>query len=81
MAHRFMRLGPDPDDKPTQPVTREMLLRVARTFTPHWRKGLVVLGAIAVSAVLGVFPPLLARSIIDKAIIPGDTSLLNWLVR
>ena len=80
MAHRFMRLGPDPDDKPTQPVTREMLARVARTFTPHWRKGLVVLGAIAASAVLGVFPPLLTRSIIDKAIIPGDTTLLNWLV-
>ena len=80
MAHRFMRLGPDPDDKPTQPVTRDMLLRVARTFTPHWRKGLVVLGAIAASAVLGVFPPLLTRSIIDKAIIPGDTTLLNWLV-
>ncbi len=80
MAHRFMRLGPDPDDKPTQPVTRDMLLRVARTFKPHWRKGMVVLGAIATSAVLGVFPPLLTRSIIDKAIIPGDTTLLNWLV-
>ena len=28
MAHRFMRLGPDPEDKPTRPVTRAMLLRV-----------------------------------------------------
>ena len=80
MAHRFMRLGPDPDEKPTQPVTREMLLRIAATFTPHWRKGLFVLGAIAASAVLGVFPPLLARSIVDRAILPHDGGLLNWLV-
>ncbi|MGH2786138.1 MAG: ABC transporter ATP-binding protein [Actinomycetota bacterium] len=75
-----MRLGPDPDEKPTQPVTREMLLRIAATFTPHWRKGLFVLGAIAASAVLGVFPPLLARSIVDRAILPHDGGLLNWLV-
>ncbi len=39
--------------KPTQPVTREMLLRIAATFRPYWRKGLLVLGAIGVSAALG----------------------------
>ena len=80
MAHRFMRLGPDPDDKPTQPVTREMLLRIAGAFRPHWRKGTFVLGTIAVSAGLGVLPPLLARAIVDRAILPRNGGTLNWLV-
>ena len=80
MAHRFMRLGPDPEEKPTQPVTRDMLLRIAATFRPHWRKGLMVLGAIGLSAGLGVIPPLLARSVVDDAIIARDGGLLNWLV-
>ena len=80
MAHRFMRLGPDPDDKPTQPVTRDMLLRVAGTFTPHWRKGMLVLAAIGASAALGVLPPLLAKSIVDRAILLENGGLLNWLV-
>jgi ATP-binding cassette, subfamily B, bacterial len=81
MAHRFMRLGPDPDDKPTQPITRAMLSRVAGYFRPYRRRlsGMVV--TVIVSAGLGLFPPLLTKLVFDKAIIDqGSRSLLVLLV-
>ena len=80
MAHRFMRLGPDPDDKPTQPVTREMLLRIASYFRPYWRRGLLVLAAVGAVAGFGVLPPVITGAIVDNAILKKAGGLLNWLV-
>jgi ATP-binding cassette subfamily B protein len=80
MGHHWMRIGLDPDDRPTQPVTRDMLLRVVGYFRPYWRKELVALGVIAASAVLGILPPLLVRAIIDTAIPERNAALLNVLV-
>jgi ATP-binding cassette, subfamily B, bacterial len=80
MAHRFMRLGPDPDDKPTQPVTREMLVRIAGYFRPYWRQCLLVVATVVTVAGLGVIPPLLVGAIFDHAILDEDGGLLNLLV-
>ncbi len=80
MAHRFMRLGPDPEDKPTQPVTREMLVRIAGYFRPYRRRLVAVVLTVVVSAGLGLIPPQLTRLIFDDAIKNGTKSLLVLLV-
>lgn len=80
MGHHWMRIGLDPEDKPTRPVTRAMVVRIAAYFRPYWRRGLLVVGAIATGAVLGIFPPLLVRSAIDNAIANRNGGLLNLLV-
>ncbi len=80
MAHRFMRLGPDPDDKPTQPVTGEMLARIAGYFRPYAKRGVLVFGAVGTVAGLGVLPPVIAGAIVDNAILRQSGGLLNWLV-
>jgi ATP-binding cassette subfamily B protein len=80
MAHRFMRLGPDPEDRPTRPVTRAMLLRIAGYFRPYRRRWLGVVATVAVSAALGLIPPLLLGAIVDRAILRHNGGLLNVLV-
>ncbi|TMK18109.1 MAG: ABC transporter ATP-binding protein [Actinobacteria bacterium] len=80
MAHRFMRIGPDPEDKPTQPVTREMLARIAGYYRPYRRKGALVVATVAVQAGLGVIPPLLTAAVVDRAILHHRGGLLNLLI-
>jgi ATP-binding cassette subfamily B protein len=80
MAHRFMKLGPDPELKPTQPVTREMLLRIAAYFRAYRRKVGLVAATVAVQAGLGLIPPLMLAGIVDSAIIRKNGGLLNLLV-
>ena len=80
MAHRFMRLGADPEDKPTQPITREMLVRIIGHFRPYRRQFMIVVATVAVTAALGLIPPLLLGSIVDRAILRGNGALLNLLV-
>jgi ATP-binding cassette subfamily B protein len=52
------------DDAPVK-ISRGLLARVFRYFTPHWRKGLLVAACIAVEAVLGLAPALVFRALID----------------
>jgi ATP-binding cassette, subfamily B, bacterial len=80
MAHRFMRLGPDPTIRPTQPVTREMLLRIAGYFRPYRKKWALVVATVGVQAGLGLVPPLLLATIIDRGILQRNGGLLNVLV-
>jgi ATP-binding cassette, subfamily B, bacterial len=80
MAHRFMRLGPDPDLKPVQPITRAMLVRISRYFLPYKREGALVVATVATQAGLGVLPPLLVAAVVDRALLNGNGGLLNWLV-
>ena len=77
---RWMKMGPDPEDKPTQPVTREMLRRIAGYFRPYWRKGTLVVGTVALQAGLGVIPPLLLAAVVDRALVHKNGGLLNVLV-
>jgi len=80
MAHRFMRIGPDPEDKPTQPVTREMLVRIAGYYRPYRRRGALVVATVALQAGLGVIPPLLTAAVVDRAILHHRGGLLNLLI-
>ena len=55
------------------------LLRVVGFLAPYWRRFILILGAVAVGALLGLASPLLVRSIIDNAIAGSDRRLLGWL--
>ncbi|MDX1932272.1 MAG: ABC transporter ATP-binding protein [Capsulimonadales bacterium] len=66
---------------PTARIERALLRRVADLLIrPHLRSWLAILACIAVSAALGVLPPLAIRGILDQAIPRGDLSLLYGLV-
>ncbi|MBE1457015.1 ATP-binding cassette subfamily B protein [Nocardiopsis terrae] len=53
--------------------------RVLSYATPHWRSIVLFLMVTAVGAAIVVANPLLLRAIIDRGIIPGNTSLVVWL--
>jgi ATP-binding cassette, subfamily B, bacterial len=65
-----------------QPVRleRAQIRRVAAYLLPYWRQWLVIFACIAVSAALGVLPPLVVRGILDQAIPEGNLRLLYLLV-
>jgi len=46
-------------------VTRPLLRRVFGYFRPYWRRGLLVVGCIAVEAVLGLAPAVVFKALID----------------
>ena len=54
--------------------------RITRLFRPYKARLTIVLGLIAISAVLGMITPFLLREVIDDAFPNGDTTLLAWLV-
>jgi ATP-binding cassette subfamily B protein len=60
--------------------TRGDFARIARYLLPAWKPSTLILACIAVSAVLGLIPPLLVRDLIDRAIPTHDTRRLDWLV-
>jgi ATP-binding cassette subfamily B protein len=80
MGHHWMRFGMGPDDKPTRPITGGMLRRIGGYFRPYTRMALAVVAAILAGSVLGIFPPLFTRSVIDNALAHRDGGLLNLLV-
>ncbi|HVE73705.1 MAG TPA: ABC transporter ATP-binding protein, partial [Mycobacteriales bacterium] len=65
--------------RPTGPIGPS-LWRILGYFRPYWRSWLLILVCIAVTASLGLVPPLLAREMIDRALPSGDFGLLVWLV-
>src|SRR5215218_7145195 len=54
--------GEDPADRR---VDRRLVRRVLGYLLPYWRAGLVVIGCIAVGALLGLAPALVFRALID----------------
>src|SRR5918911_194175 len=66
---------------PSQPpvAAREHLPRILRYFRPYWTTWALILVCIAVSAGLGLLPPLLVKTVIDRAIPERDGTLLNLL--
>ena len=58
---------------------RAHLTRIVRYFLPYWTSWLLILLSIAASALLGLLPPLLIKSLIDRAIPEQDGALLNVL--
>jgi ATP-binding cassette subfamily B protein len=68
----------DPADLAGSP--RADTRRVLRLFRPHWRLIAAALGCVAVSAGLGLLPPLFIKAVIDDAIPHHDSGRLNLLV-
>src|SRR5206468_4117946 len=65
---------------PSVRIERAQLRRVARYFLPYWRQWLLIFACIAVTAALGVLPPLAVRGILDQALPGRDLRLLYLLV-
>ena len=70
---RFDDTGPPPQ------VDRALLGRVLRYGTPYKGKMAVVLVTILVTSVLALAPPLIMRTLIDRAIPEGDLGLVTLL--
>ncbi|MBO9542334.1 ABC transporter ATP-binding protein [bacterium] len=60
-------------------MSRTHLKRIARYFKPYGALVAATLGVVAVSALLGLIPPLLLRTLIDDALPHGNLALVNWL--
>ena len=65
--------------KSTTALSSVNLRRIAGFLAPYWRQLAVLIAIVGVSAVIGVVPPLIVRSIIDSAIGGLDRTLLAWL--
>ena len=54
------------EEKANRPkVTKELLLRVLSYLKPYWKQMLLVLCAIALSALLALYPSVLTGKIVD----------------
>jgi ATP-binding cassette subfamily B protein len=63
-----------------RPVSKQTLKRVAGFFKPYWRRVLVTVVAILITAGLGLINPYLLKYIIDEAIPDRDLDKLYWAV-
>jgi len=75
--HRHYHFG---EDVPPVKITRGLLKRVAKYFTPYWPQWIAILLCLAAISGLGVVPPLLVRGILDDAIPNANARLLHLLV-
>ncbi len=71
--------GPD-EPHPKIENVRCLVKRVLAYFVPYRGPVTVIFLCLAVSAALGLIPPLLVRAIIDRAFPSHDVTLLTWLV-
>ena len=68
------------DEEQDRPkISRELLVRVAGYARPYWGMVAALMGAIAVTSLLDLVPPLLFRELIDVALPNNDARLLNLL--
>ncbi|NLA86766.1 MAG: ABC transporter ATP-binding protein [Clostridiales bacterium] len=74
----FVGAPHDGDKKPK--ITKKLLLRILSYFNPYWKSMLVMLGAIILSASLGVVTPILTKNIIDIALPSGNMRLLVFYI-
>lgn len=65
----------DTENKPD--ISKKMLLRIAKYFTPYWKLLLLLVIFIIMTSILGLIPPLLTKNIIDVAL---PNKKLNLLV-
>ena len=62
-----------------QRLSRGIVRRIASYARPYRLDLVIFLTLTALSAVIAVAVPLLLRRIIDKGILPGDTSVVLWV--
>jgi len=68
------------DESKRQPqVSRALLGQVLAYARPYWRSLALMLAAIAVTALVGLIPPLLYRDLIDNVLPNRDFARLHWL--
>ncbi|MGB9300107.1 MAG: ABC transporter ATP-binding protein, partial [Anaerolineae bacterium] len=68
------------DESKRQPqVSRQLLGRVLAYARPYWRSLALMMAAIAVTALIGLVPPLLYRDLIDNVLPNRDFARLHWL--
>ena len=69
------------DEKAEMPkVTKIMLTRILRYFTPYWLQMVLVIGSIIASSILGLVPPILIKTIIDRALPQKDLKILTFYI-
>ncbi len=61
-------------------ITWPFIKRILKYFVPYWKQMLAVFAAISAAAALGLVPPLLTRSIIDKALPGKDMQMLTFMI-
>ena len=79
-GHWSFEHGEKPERPADPAVRRANLRRVGSLFRPYRARLSLVLGAIAVSALLGMAQPFLLRSVFDRALPHHERGLLAWLV-
>ena len=61
-------------------VTKELILRILSYLRPYWLQLLLVLGAIVLSATLGLLPSIITGRVVDEALVGKDMKLLVQLL-
>ena len=69
------------DESKEKPViTKKILVRIAKYFTPYWKLLLLLVVCIIITATLGLIPPILIKNIIDIALPEKRIDLLVILI-
>jgi len=80
MPHGYRRMHFLDDEEAAPEISRPMLLRIVGYFRPYRARMTVAFLAILLTAIFGLVPPLLLKSIVDTALPDGDLWLLGSLV-
>src|SRR5438067_10790629 len=62
------------------PVLDKDLRRALAYIAPHWRRLALVLALSLISTVLALYIPYLARLLIDRALLGGDSAMLVRII-
>ena len=77
----FRYRGMSDDEKAKMPkITKELVFRAFKYLVPYWKQILVVVITITISAVLGLFPPIITGRIINDGFYGGDFTVLWRLI-
>jgi ATP-binding cassette, subfamily B, bacterial len=69
------------DERSNSPkITRALLLRIFSYLKPYWFQFVLILTAILLSAVIGLFPSIITGRIVDEALLGQDLRLLLILL-
>lgn len=78
---RFSRnMGLRERDKPTGKITWKLVKRSAGCFMPYWKQLAASLALLLIISLLGLVPPSMTKSIIDKALPDKLIYLLLWCI-
>ncbi|MBA3736213.1 MAG: ABC transporter ATP-binding protein [Actinobacteria bacterium] len=86
MAERYcvgttMAIDWDEEGDAQVSISRGLIARAFSHFLPFWRRGLLAVATIAISAAIGLVPALLAKKLIDHLTVPNPRfSYIVWVV-